>query len=181
MFVNWMFNLNFKNKRMKKVLFFIICFLIYSLFIDSVQGAQPDSIVVVNGFVYNDIPDNPLMNAQVNIHQFDSLGNEILFDSILTDIEGKFTIQLNKGIYVFYPWIDGYLTMLYYSDIELVDSVHNLPFRLIRPEMSVEIDSIEIPDDFNETIERKVVLKNTGTGELVYSCAFYMDEEIPSS
>jgi hypothetical protein len=143
---------------------------------------QDSSKVVINGFVYDDTIINPLENTRIYIEEFDSLGNLLSRDSADTDINGLFTDTVTPGIYTIFPWKISYITMEYIYMAELNDSVINCSFELIKPGFGINIqDSIIISGTFSEPVDTKIVIRNEGTGTLIYSAALSFDSNLKST
>jgi hypothetical protein len=140
---------------------------------------EEDTISVVNGFVYEDVHTQPLQDFPVYIAELDSSYNLVRLDSVFTDEEGKFTAELTRGFYTVIPWLDGYITLNYYENIELADSLYNIEFRIISPVISLSDDTLIIQSLSDEPVEKSLLVTNQGTGELIYSCALYADYEQP--
>ena len=156
-----------------------------SLLVQFSYGYNPkqDSMnVIIHGFVYNDTITNPLQDVTVYIERYDSLGNLLSRDSLLTDINGLFADTVCEGRYVFWPWRAGYITMQYLDLTELRDTIVNCSFQLIRPVFESDIpDSIIISGTFEQPVDTRFTIRNTGTGTLIYSAALSFENDLKHS
>jgi len=157
------------------IIMIVICIISKTSF--SALQDEADTLSVVNGLVYEDVHIQPLQDFPVYIAELDSFYNLVRLDTIFTDEEGKFTAELAMGFYTIIPWLDGYITLNYYENIELTDTLYNLEFRIISPVISLGEDTLIIQSLSGEPVEKKLLVTNQGTGELIYSCALYTDYE----
>jgi hypothetical protein len=162
-----------------KNLLFLVCTILLSINLTTGQGSQQDS-TIVNGFAYNDTVTNPLQDVRVYISKRDTTGLYVLCDSVNTDLTGKFSIKLIKGFYYFWPYLESY-TNTTDTEIELIDSVLVLYFVFIRPEISVNRDTILLsgPDYDEHPVSNKIIITNEGSGKLIYSSVLFLEEKLP--
>lgn len=141
--------------------------------------AQEDTTCIVNGFVYEVDESRPMVDVNVRWYRFDTLGAIMDIDSVFTNEEGKFSVKITKGLYSFYTQLEHYRNYDYHRDLELLDSAYTLEFAVYHPVISVSHDSLLIPVDREDPVQREIIVQNTGSGKLSYNYILYLREEIP--
>ena len=162
-----------------KTRFFLIALNLFIYGLPASVFAQDDTTCIVNGFVYEVDESRPLPDVSVRWYRFDSLGTRIDFDSVYTDTAGKFSVTVPKGFYSFYANLENYRSYRYNDNMELTDSCYALEFAVYHPVISLSQDSLLIPVDRQDPVQREIIVQNAGSGKLSYTYVLYLREEIP--
>ncbi len=165
---------------MKTIIYFQTCISLLLLSAWSrADEPQSDSTAVVNGFVYEELITQPVEGVTVYIQKLDSAFNLISEDSVITPVDGRFSIEIDTGLYNFIAWLPGYIILTEYSRLNLSNQEYDIDFVLIKPVFHSDIDRIDVSGPYEEPIERKIVISNEGSGKMVFSSVVYLYKDLP--
>ena len=160
------------------LIYVIINLILFSHVLNAMELIS-DSTATLNGYAYEETEIQPLEGVTIYIQRLNSEYEVVDEDSVITDAEGRFSIEIDTGLYNLYAWLSGYWTTLDYSLIAFANLEYDLDFILIRPAFQSDVDRIDVTGPYDEPIEHKIIITNEGSGKLTFSSVLYLYEELP--